>query len=213
PELASGTISPVADVWSLGITLIQALTQFPPLWDRTKRRDPIVPESIPQPFADIARGCLRSDPARRYTLSEVKARLGSARSLRDPASKAGRTANGKLGVTALIGGALILFGVIATLQLRSHRTQQSLPTGVEPSTPALAALPSQSPTPEAQTFTGVAVKGAVAERVLPDVLPSAMESIQGKVDVSVRVTVNPRGEVSDAALDSPGPSKYFAKVA
>jgi TonB family protein len=57
------------------------------------------------------------------------------------------------------------------------------------------------------------MKGTVAERVLPDVLASAYKSIHGKVNVRVRVTVDPGGNVSSATLDSPGPSKYFAKVA
>jgi TonB family protein len=57
------------------------------------------------------------------------------------------------------------------------------------------------------------IKGAVAERVLPEVLASAYKSIRGKVDVRVRVIVDPRGNVSSATFDSSGPSKYFAKVA
>jgi TonB family protein len=40
-----------------------------------------------------------------------------------------------------------------------------------------------------------------------------MESIQGKVDFSVRVTVDSSGDVSDAQLNSLGSSKYFARVA
>jgi serine/threonine protein kinase len=51
PKGATETISPAADVWSLGVTLIEVLTQHPPVWDRSTNRDPIVPESIPQPFA------------------------------------------------------------------------------------------------------------------------------------------------------------------
>jgi TonB family protein len=31
--------------------------------------------------------------------------------------------------------------------------------------------------------------------------------------VTIRVTVDPGGNVSNAAFDSPGPSKYFAKLA
>jgi TonB family protein len=31
--------------------------------------------------------------------------------------------------------------------------------------------------------------------------------------VKVRVTTDPDGQVSNATLDSPGPSKYFARVA
>jgi protein TonB len=57
------------------------------------------------------------------------------------------------------------------------------------------------------------VKGAVAKRVQPDVPEKASLSIQGKVKVEVRVTVDSSGKVSEAALESPGPSKYFANRA
>jgi TonB family protein len=48
---------------------------------------------------------------------------------------------------------------------------------------------------------------------MPDVSVSARNTIQGKIRVSVRVAVNPQGEVRDANLASPGPSKYFANKA
>jgi TonB family protein len=57
------------------------------------------------------------------------------------------------------------------------------------------------------------VKGAVAERVLPDVPRSASRTLHGKVEVRIRVTVDPSGDVSNAAFDSPGVSKYFANLA
>ncbi|HEY1767489.1 MAG TPA: TonB family protein [Terracidiphilus sp.] len=75
PELARGEISPAADVWSLGITLVTALTQHPPARESAASEQPPVPPSVPEPFAGIARECLRLDPARRCTLSEIKARL------------------------------------------------------------------------------------------------------------------------------------------
>jgi serine/threonine protein kinase len=40
PECASDAVTPAADVWSLGVTLVEALTQYPPPWDRTKPKDP-----------------------------------------------------------------------------------------------------------------------------------------------------------------------------
>ena len=55
--------------------------------------------------------------------------------------------------------------------------------------------------------------GEVLEQVLPDVSDKARATIQGKVRVSVRVHVEPAGNVSQAELDSPGPSKYFADLA
>lgn len=212
PESVTETISPAADVWSLGVTLGEALTQHPPVWDRSTQREPIVPESIPQPFADIAQECLRSDPTRRCTLSDVKARLEPARSVPDPAGKTAGTVPAKLRVAVIIAAVLVLIAVIAALLLRSHHVEPSFPAGKK-LVLTIPAPPPQSPIPGTQTSNGAAVKGAVAERVLPDVLPSARESIRGQVDVTIRVTVDPGGNVSNAAFDSPGPSKYFAKLA
>ena len=56
------------------------------------------------------------------------------------------------------------------------------------------------------------VKGDVAERVLPDVPEKVRATIHGKVPVSIRVKVDSDGKVSNAAVDSQGPSKYFAKA-
>ncbi len=40
-----------------------------------------------------------------------------------------------------------------------------------------------------------------------------MDTIRGTVVVTVKVAVDPSGNVSDATLDTPGPSKYFARLA
>jgi TonB family protein len=55
--------------------------------------------------------------------------------------------------------------------------------------------------------------GEVLDQVLPDVSEKARGTIQGKVRVTVRVHVEPGGNVSQAELDAPGPSKYFADLA
>ena len=47
---------------------------------------------------------------------------------------------------------------------------------------------------------------------MPDVLPRARSSIHGKVAVSVRVEVDPSGNVAHATLESPGPSEYFSSL-
>ncbi len=67
--------SPAGDVWSLGITLVEILTQRVPTWDRNSQRDPIVPESLPPLLLDIARHCLRRDPKLRWTITEIGNRL------------------------------------------------------------------------------------------------------------------------------------------
>ncbi len=79
PETAAEKITPAADLWSLGVVLVQALTQKPPLWDKAQGAEPEVPAAIPQPFFAVARECLRVDPARRMTLSGVKRNLSRPR--------------------------------------------------------------------------------------------------------------------------------------
>ena len=208
PEAASGKISPAADLWSLGVILVEALTQHPPVWERAAHGEPIVPQSIPQPFAGIARECLRIAPERRCTIGGVKARLEAAR-----AGKTGRSALAKLRVPAIVAMALVLLAAVAVLLLRSHPVEQSPPAAEEQPAPAMTALPPSSPVPATQSSKAAMVKGDVAERVMPDVPQKVSATIHGKVQVSIRVTVDPGGNVSNAAVDSPGPSKYFAKLA
>jgi TonB family protein len=74
PEIAKGIISPAGDVWSLGVTLVEALTQHLPSAG-SGTQDPIVPDTLPAIFLDIARHCLSRDPQRRWTVVEIAARL------------------------------------------------------------------------------------------------------------------------------------------
>jgi TonB family protein len=64
------------DVWSLGITLVEALTQQPP--QITEGADPIVPDSVPDPFGDIARSSLRREPKTRASVADILAKLNPA---------------------------------------------------------------------------------------------------------------------------------------
>jgi TonB family protein len=72
--------------------------------------------------------------------------------------------------------------------------------------------PALTPSREKATRRGLAA-GQVAEQVLPEVPPSARHTIRGKISVGVRVSVDSSGKVTDAELESPGPSKYFARLA
>jgi TonB family protein len=53
----------------------------------------------------------------------------------------------------------------------------------------------------------------VLQKVLPQVSPSARNTIEGKIRVRVQVEVDPSGKVTEARLVSAGPSKYFAQRA
>ena len=63
-------LSPADDVWTLGMLLVEACTQNPPTWD-ARSSGPVVPQTLPAPFFDIARNCLRKDPLRRWTISDI----------------------------------------------------------------------------------------------------------------------------------------------
>ena len=227
PEVASGTMSPASDVWSLGVTLVEALTQHPPSWSRSTTSDPVVPAPIPQPLADIARGCLRGDARNRLTLRDIEAALDPSKAVPDrvpevekprvvPISTAVATPPQrglpKSRVALLVGAFAIVAAIIGFLVAPSHRPQSSSSsTTTQP--PATTAPAPQPEAPPASASTGSTSEGEVAQRVSPDVSESATRTIHGKVDVVVRVSVDANGAVSRASLESPEHSRYFASHA
>src|SRR5467141_3011273 len=78
PETAASPLTPAADVWSLGLTLVETLTQHVPALQPGSQADPIVPDILPQPLLDIARHALRREPRRRWTIAEIAARFNPA---------------------------------------------------------------------------------------------------------------------------------------
>jgi len=77
PELASVPISAASDIWSLGVTLVETLTQQPPVVNPKQDAEPVLPETMPQPFRDIARHSLLFNPQRRWTVVDIAAHLKS----------------------------------------------------------------------------------------------------------------------------------------
>ena len=86
-----------------------------------------------------------------------------------------------------------------TEKQRASLGEASLPTAAE-SQPVAKASP-------------IAANGEVLDQVLPDVSEKARQTIKGKVRVSVRVHVDPSGNVTQAELDTPTASRYFADLA
>jgi TonB family protein len=79
PEAATGEISAATDVWQLGMTLIEVLTQHSPVWNREGSIAPTVPSSVPEPFREIAGNCLQIDAGKRWTIAEISDRLRTDR--------------------------------------------------------------------------------------------------------------------------------------
>jgi serine/threonine protein kinase len=78
PEMQSAPVSPKEDVWSLGVTLVEALTQHPPVFSSEHSADPSVPRELPDLFLVIAKHALRRDPNHRWSVAEITARLNPA---------------------------------------------------------------------------------------------------------------------------------------
>jgi TonB family protein len=243
PEVATSGASPAADVWSLGMVLVQALTQRPAAGVAIRHADPAVPETLPQPFLEIARQCVRLDKERRWTVSEIAARLLPTPALTEKSPARSRYVVGAVALVALVAllaGTKLLHrntAPVASSQQQSSSVDPGVPDPHSPSaidnpvsskTPKTthspektSAIPSAPPVPnraapkkpDTHTHGTVASAGAVAERVLPSVSQRSRNTITGKVRVGVRVEVDPSGRVTDAKLASPGPSRYFANVA
>jgi len=227
PETAAGIVSPAGDVWSIGVTLVAALTQNVSFEGASEidpsRHDPSPPETVPPPFRGIARECLHLDPKRRCSIAEIQARLQPAgRSVPaelEAPSRPRRTV--KRGPIA--AGLLIAVGLLGLIVFFSRGKSVSPPTPIamteQPapqSPPKTAPEPAPQPPvrePAAATKKTVASGGEVVHQILPDVPQSARKTITGTIKVNVQVEVDPSGKVTTAKFKSAGPSKYFAGLA
>jgi len=236
PEIADGGgMTPASDVWSVGMTVVEALTQSLPVSKGTEKTELVVPQDLPEPFFDIANHCLRRNPERRWTVAEIGARLREVPLAPQAAeiapSKGAFSKRGYL-VPAIAAGVLLL-GILVPRMLH-HRpgaepspavespTQtvpqqkiQSSPPAPVSDKPQVSTTPPESSPPPASTKESKSARtqGAVLHQVAPDVSGSALRTIQGKVKVRVKATVDSSGKVVSAKLDSRGPSKYFAERA
>ncbi len=224
PELNTEALSPAVDVWSLGVTMVAALTQRPAASDPTGRKEAEIPASVPEPFRSIARAGLRRDPKQRWTIAEIKSRLKTVHPVAaapPPIKSKPSRPPLRPGLLIPVVAILLLVGVFVGSKLLSRHEEPSVENTGKTEQPsavpsAAAVQPSVSPSvtrPADPVPAKATVKGEVARQVLPTVPQSARNTIQGKVKVGVRVQVDPSGRVSSATLASPGPSKYFAKVA
>jgi TonB family protein len=232
PEIATETMSPAMDVWSLGVVLVKVLTQETPARNWEGGGEPVVPTSVPEPFYGIARECLRVDPSRRITLANIKARMtpGARRAPAAhlapapaivPANKGTEKTRSRATLTIAVVAVLVVGVVIAAVESSPrHRAQPSPAATTESSVAAgNSSVPPQAtpdvrpPVAEPQGVAGAAVKGAVIHQVMPEAPQAAMKTIHGHFTVRIRVEVDPEGNVSNATSDSQGPSHYFAEFA
>jgi TonB family protein len=73
PEAKAGAASPATDIWQLGMTLAEVLTQRLPVVDQNGAV--VIPQNISEPFRDIIRHCLQPDAGKRWTIAQIGERL------------------------------------------------------------------------------------------------------------------------------------------
>jgi TonB family protein len=219
PEAASGEIYPAIDVWSLGVTLVVALTQNPPAKDASGQKDPVVPDTVPEPFRSIARESLHRQVKQRCTVADIKAWRPPQQPPPSAPLATPDAPTKSSGSKWLIGGAvtlaLLVVAVLIGQKIFAHHgeTPAQIATHGEPDSPAVTSPPGSPSKPPASTPTASSSDGTVLRQVLPEVPQSARNTITGKLKVVARVEVDPSGKVTDATLTKPGPSKYFARLA
>ena len=310
PEMQSAPVSPKEDVWSLGVTLVEALTQHHPLFSSEQSADPSVPRELPDLFLVIAKHALRRDPHHRWSVAEIAARLNpaplaaaaavasssavvpaQAASIANvsplgvllssepavplgkmpaiaetpvrrvpPPAKRGNASFFDYLVPVLLGAAVFAGLIFAIPRLFNFHSQPSSTsasvTGEQPAaakpvesaepkpavTPAAKApekiasseppgkvsrpaensspVPAPAvlradptPAPRAKAAAEAIGRGEVLNEVLPKPPQKALSTIHGSFHVVVRVQVDAAGNVINAKLDSPGPSRYFAGLA
>jgi eukaryotic-like serine/threonine-protein kinase len=73
PEIERGEVSAATDVWALGVTLVEALTQSAPTWPNGRSEPPALPANLPATFVDTVQRCLSLNPADRPTIADLQA--------------------------------------------------------------------------------------------------------------------------------------------
>jgi TonB family protein len=238
PEIANGeSMSPAADVWSLGMTLVEALTQSPPAWEETGTAGPKLPESLPEPFLDVASHSLRPVPRLRWTIAEIANRLRQPspadRKTAIRPTKSPKSALGPWGYIIPAIAAILLLAILGPKMIhRKSSSDVSQVSAVEPAAGQQEGKAGQPPqgasgngksnasrTSVATNTSSAAAsgsntgraQGAVDQQVLPEVSRNALGTVHGKLKVRIKVTVDSSGKVILAKFESRGPSNYFAE--
>jgi TonB family protein len=214
----NGNGSYADDVWALGVTMVEALTQRSPALGETG--EVVLPAALEDPFLDIALHTLRRNPEDRWTISDISARLG-----RPIARRSSWKWRYAVPVAVLAGAAAAaMFAGRGMWSPRTEAPPAPAPLAVARGSEAPvveARVPEPSPAPipsrdrvpsrdrkEAVTPSTRTSAPGVAEEILPTVPAKARSTITGRVRVNVRVHTDPAGNVTDAKIDSSS-SRYF----
>ncbi len=217
PEATNGTVSAEGDVWSLGMTIVETLTQRLPLWKKTEPGDPVLPSALPEPFRSIASHCLRRNPKERWTVAEIAKQFEPPSSARPPlVTEKTPAAFAKWGyMIPLVAACLVLAALAGPRLLNRGQEPQPVtavtvqPAKVEPqaktgpvgpeSRPPVAVSSDSKTSPKAKTSAVAALRPVTAANlpsghivhgeVLQQVSPEVSQGALRTIQGTVRVRV------------------------
>jgi hypothetical protein len=225
PDADHAPFSSAGDIWGLGMTLVEALTQRLPSLDV---QSACLPTTVPPAFVDTMQRCLSYNPATRPSAADLAAQFGGAPPaplapvpqavVREPppvspTPDSPRPRGLRPGIAAIVSVILLAAVGAGWLLFRTHPSSQ--PTSVigplAAQQPDVAAIAAQSPTAH---LPGPATTVSSAIHVqTPDIPPKALGTIHGHFRIGVLVVVDHSGTVIRALLQNTGPSPYFARRA
>jgi TonB family protein len=216
PETKDGGFSAAGDIWGLGVTLVEALTQHPPSWPDSESETASFRAGLPPTFSAIARQCLNRDPANRPTVADLEAQITPAAqspvvSLPQPPLSVPRRRLFVPAISLLLIAAMAVWAGVHVFSSRTSLERVAPPTATSqnPETPLSA--PPVSTLQPAQPLANK--PPSVLHEEIPDIPRHARGTIRGHIKIAVRVTVDSSGNVVDEALENPGPSRYFGRLA
>lgn len=107
-ELPNAAYTAAADMWSLGVTLVEALTQQPAVLPYSEQADPVIPMVVRDHFEGIARHTLRREPKLRWTSAQIAELLNPTETVaKVVAAGASAAASVSAAVSAVVGTASV----------------------------------------------------------------------------------------------------------
>jgi serine/threonine protein kinase len=222
PEAKKGRGSTAGDIWGLGITLVEALTQSPPAWVRESSENVSLPANLAPEFFDTVQRCLNLDPGRRPAVAELVAQFKQAPPavpsdappvMNEPLVRTLSTQNSpktRFIVAAITVGIITLWAVWSVVHLFHTHANVQQSASMTPQSPAAVSPPAAVEKPKASIAASLPT---VLHQEIPDLSRSTRESIRGVIKIGVRVIVDRSGNVVAATSDDRGSSKYFARAA
>ena len=220
PEAKNGAIEAAGDVWGLGVTLVEALTQDPTA---------ALGESS-DALTGAVRRCLSPNPAGRPSILDLQAQFSPVPAPASPGSPAPASPAPRLPAdvkalsqpgpatspskTGVLVPAIAVSVIVLVAIWAGMRPFRSPPSSAPPTSGTAQSSPlAVSPAAASQSSaTPVSAAAAVLHQEIPALSRGTRDSIRGQIKVTVLVTVDRSGNVIGETLENRGTSRYFARA-